>query len=120
MNSETKEILRARLVVGAGGRIDAPRVDLPEGTEAEMIVLVRCSQDQNQLPSAMREMEEGVVGILSVAEAHWRAAREEWEAESAPRTMTEMIGSGSGCYETPEEVVPYLREQREACRSWHR
>jgi len=71
-----KETLRQRVVVGQGGRIPVPDLDLPAGTVAEAVILV-----ENAAPG--------------------------------PHSTRDMLGSGPGCYESPEEAVRFLRRQRE-------
>jgi hypothetical protein len=78
--------IKDRVTVGAGGRIEIARPDLPEGTQAEVIILVEEPAGTQPGASLDRNI----------------------------RPLTSFIGKCRGTYgNTPEEADRYLRELRD-------
>jgi hypothetical protein len=82
MNYAEKEAMRTRVTVGKDGHIDVPRVDLPEGTEAEVVVVVKFAHEVKETLSLLelRGMGKGVFGTPEEADAYLRAERDAWDS----------------------------------------
>ena len=81
MSETEKEILRTHVTVGKDGRIDVPKVDLPEGTKAELTVVVpRADAKEDKVSIAdMIGCLRGTYGTAEEIDAHLREEREAWE-----------------------------------------
>ncbi|HNR33123.1 MAG TPA: hypothetical protein PKI11_19690 [Candidatus Hydrogenedentes bacterium] len=76
-----KEALRRQVIIGKGGHIEIPPVDLPEGTEAELVLLVHLAGEYKRTSSIMdmRGLLRGTYGTAREADAYLRAERDSWE-----------------------------------------
>ena len=77
------QAIKRRVRIGAGGRIEIEDASLPEGAEAEVIVLL---------------------GEATVAEASDRPP---------PMPLDQIIGSGKGGFGSVEEIDQYIRDLRD-------
>lgn len=78
------QALRKRVRIGAGGTIQVQSAELPEGSEAEVIVLL---------------------------EEQASAGNETSERPTSP--LATIIGSGSGGFGSVEEIDQYIRDLRD-------
>lgn len=81
MGMNEREALRTSVTVGKDGHIDVPRVDLPEGTEAELVIVVRVDGPRGPQHSllAMRGKGKGTFGTPGEADAYLRSERDSWD-----------------------------------------
>ncbi len=96
------QALRKLVRVQPGGRIELQDDALPEGTDAEVIILLPETAGDGappDTPPAPPSLDD----LPAAAELD----------EPPPLPLTEIIGSGKGLFETPEEVDAYIRALRD-------
>lgn len=76
-----KEALRKRIRVGKNGHIEIPSLDLPEGTEAELVILVNL-RDAPKSERSILDMfgaGRGIYGNREEIDAYIEEERNSWE-----------------------------------------
>ena len=75
-----KEALRKQITVGKNGSLEIPPLDLPEGTMAEIVVIVHTEDEPVKRPSLMDLFGagKGIYGTREEIDAYIEAERDSW------------------------------------------
>jgi hypothetical protein len=81
MKTDETEALRVQVTVGRNGHIDVPPVELPEGTEAELVLWVRTAKPAQDPHSIMNLFGclKGTYGTAEEIDAYINPERDSWD-----------------------------------------